>query len=150
MEGFPFFSIESVFLDWTESGGIIAPVTFDGWAKLCIAIFSIWSIEIRMFAIEYFWAVAGFNLLDAVVCLYHALFCPVHSGRCLAEDIFSLSVKMPDSPECAHVIETDFVFERFWVAHDMPEKFHSLLGESLCGQGAFIFPSVHFLVHPGV
>ena len=82
--------------------------------------------------------------------LHHALLCPVYSGRCLSEYFLALGVLMSYASECPDIIEADFMFYGVWVPHYMAEEFHSLLREALCGEGAFIFSSMDFLVHPRV
>ena len=99
----------------------------NGGAQLGIAVAAIGGLKIWMIAVKDLWAVARFKLLDSVECLHHALFCPVHSGRCLPEDFLALGVLMAYASKGPHVIEADFMFNRVGVPQDMPEKLHSLL-----------------------
>ena len=76
MDKFPFVSVQSVSFHRAKSAGIIIPVP-DGGAKLLIAIFTVRSIEVFMFAVECSGLIARLKVCYAVVGLYHALFCPM-------------------------------------------------------------------------
>ena len=115
---------------------------------MCIAITTIRSLEILMLTVEHFWAVAVFKLHYSVMCLHHTLFCPVHSGGCLSEHIFALSVLMSDAPEGSDIIKADFMFDRIRMSHDMTKEFHSLLRKTLSRETAFIFPPMYLLMRP--
>ena len=119
-------------------------------AQLGIAIAAVGGFKILMIAVEDFWVISGFQLLNSIVGLHHALFCPVYSGRCLSKYFLALGVLMSYSSEGPNVVETDFVFYGVWMAHYMAEEFHTLLRETLCGEGALILSSMHFLMHPCV
>ena len=74
----------------------------------------------------------------------------MYSGRCLSKYFLALGVLVSDSTEGPYIVKADFVFDGVWVPHYVAEEFHTLLGEALCGEGALIFPSMDFLMHPRV
>ena len=115
---------------------------------MCIAIASVRSLEIFVFAIEHFWAVSVLKLHYSIVCLHHTLFSPVHSGGCFSEHIFALGILMSNAPKGSDIIETDFMLDRIGMPHDMPKKFHALLRKTLSRERAFVFPPMYLLMHP--
>ena len=92
-----------------------------------IAIISVGSVEISVFTIEHFRAIARLDVLNTVVCLYHALFCPVYSRWSFTEYVLALSILVSDTSKSTHIIEAHFMFKGVGVPHDMSEKFHALL-----------------------
>ena len=82
MEELPFVSIKSIRFNRAESAGVVIPVP-DGGAELLIAMFTIRSVEVFVFAVECSRLVARLKVRYAVVGLYHTLFCPMQAGGVL-------------------------------------------------------------------